>query len=132
MICYANTKGGDVLYDDDYDGYDEAQLQQILLYEISEGNNNRRRPLYRIIKENTLSPKSSHKLPRIPNLAYSWTNFRRKIKKRDGDVCTECGIQGRLEVHHILPVVDSPEQALDEGNCTLLCHECHMEKHHGE
>lgn len=44
-----------------------------------------------------------------------------------GANCEECGSDGKLIVHHILPV--SMAGSDDFDNLLLLCHECHLNKH---
>ena len=55
-----------------------------------------------------------------------WTRFRRYILERDGWRCVECGKPGKLEVSHIVAVVDRPDLELVESNVRALCRACHL------
>jgi len=62
-----------------------------------------------------------------------WKELAKKILKRDGYKCTECGAvhtgKSKLTVHHIKPWAKYPELRFDEGNLTTLCQTCHKQKH---
>lgn len=51
------------------------------------------------------------------------------VRDRDGRRCVECGATGRLHAHHIVPISENPELALDLGNGQTLCPPCHAAKH---
>ena len=64
---------------------------------------------------------------RIYNLR-KWTICRQRALFRDGHRCTKCGKSGRLEVHHIQPLVDGGEP-FDLINLESLCVPCHLGAH---
>lgn len=54
-----------------------------------------------------------------------WRKFRQKIIRMRG-CCAQCGSrEGKLHVHHIVPVRDRPDLFLSEDNCVVLCESCH-------
>lgn len=57
--------------------------------------------------------------------------LRQLVLKRDNYTCQKCGKfkNVRLHCHHIVPVVNSPMEANDPGNCITLCKECHKLVH---
>jgi 5-methylcytosine-specific restriction endonuclease McrA len=57
-----------------------------------------------------------------------WKLLRLEILERDDFACVKCGARGRLEVDHIRPVRDCPEQAFDPANLQTLCPSCHTAK----
>jgi len=54
-------------------------------------------------------------------------NVPQYIKDQLPSVCADCGTNGKLEYHHIIPYADGGCMSLD--NIVQLCHECHMERH---
>lgn len=65
-----------------------------------------------------------------------WRKLRVVALQRDHYLCQNClrnhRIKKATEVHHIKPVMDFPELALDLGNLESLCWRCHEEtKRHG-
>ena len=46
---------------------------------------------------------------------------------RDGYACTECGLDNRLECHHIVPLCMGGDHKL--SNLQTLCRTCHKAKH---
>ena len=67
----------------------------------------------------------------------AWQRLRLETLKRDRYTCQQCGDRnhkGRgsrinLEVHHIIAVCESPENALDPDNLITLCRSCHYKTH---
>ena len=57
-----------------------------------------------------------------------WRALRIQALRRDGFACIQCGARGRLEVDHIRPVRDAPDQAYDLNNLQTLCRVCHSRK----
>ena len=63
--------------------------------------------------------------------SYEWQKKREEIKQRDRYVCQLCirGLQGTrkryehesLSVHHIIPLEENPENAMDDNNLITLC-----------
>lgn len=55
--------------------------------------------------------------------------WRRLVMQRDNWVCQECLRRGRItpatEAHHIIPLEDRPDLALDVDNGEGLCRKCH-------
>ena len=62
-----------------------------------------------------------------------WKHKRITILKRDEYKCRECTRYGKTieatTVHHIRPLEDYPELALDSRNLISLCASCHNELH---
>lgn len=56
-----------------------------------------------------------------------YKEFRLKILARDGNKCTKCGSEKKLQVHHKKSVGKYPELALNENNVITLCAKCHTE-----
>lgn len=69
----------------------------------------------------------------------AWKKVRRVALQRDGGMCQDCmdriragyGIRPRRAemVHHIIPVKERPDLALDLGNLRSLCNTCHAMEH---
>ena len=59
-------------------------------------------------------------------------SFRRELLDERGWRCEECGLAGRLEVHHAVPVSVDPSRRYDPTNCVILCSGCHVEAHRPE
>ena len=51
--------------------------------------------------------------------------WKREVKRRDGDACRACGETINLHVHHIKPRSIYPELALELDNGIALCGNCH-------
>jgi len=43
--------------------------------------------------------------------------------------CNTCGSSEKLQLHHIIPVFENPNLALDKDNIEVLCKKCHSEHH---
>ena len=75
----------------------------------------------------------TYALPLLENAGKRTTHaalkWRENVIKRSGGKCANCGSTNRLEVHHIVPVCEDPENATNENNGICLCHECHMKAH---
>ena len=56
-----------------------------------------------------------------------WRSVRRAALDRDGWRCRTCNRAGRLEVDHVLAVVDGGPK-YDVDNTQTLCRECHRAK----
>ena len=71
--------------------------------------------------------KSTHKI----RTSSAVNTAKRKVKARDGccQCCGEIGVNGHLEVHHIMPVSKYPSLASDELNMLALCQKCHRKYH---
>jgi 5-methylcytosine-specific restriction endonuclease McrA len=52
--------------------------------------------------------------------------MKRRIKRRDGWRCTECGSTVDLEVHHRIPLADGGTDR--RSNLVTLCATCHLLK----
>lgn len=69
----------------------------------------------------------------------AWKRLRRVALSRDNGMCQKCmerfragyGVKPRraVMVHHIIPVKERPDLALDLNNLRSLCWECHAEEH---
>lgn len=56
--------------------------------------------------------------------------LRKKVLRRDGNRCVQCGSSERLEVDHILNVAQGGTN--HPSNLQTLCVGCHREKSQGE
>ncbi|WP_419932026.1 HNH endonuclease [Candidatus Poriferisodalis sp.] len=61
-----------------------------------------------------------------------WKRTRRIVLDRDGHRCVDCGLDGALHVHHIVPRHVRPDLIYDPDNCETLCFGCHLERHRPE
>lgn len=63
----------------------------------------------------------------------TWKKKRAAILRRDGYRCRDCARYGRVKqadtVHHIKPLEEFPELALDNKNLISLCRACHNKRH---
>lgn len=59
--------------------------------------------------------------------------WRKKVYRRDGYTCVECGENGSgsLVAHHVKPRETHPDLLLDVSNGATLCKGCHFEVHYG-
>lgn len=64
---------------------------------------------------------------------YAWRVTRAQVIDRDHKECQHCAAQGGFHkaecVHHIVPLEDAPELALDMSNLVALCRDCHERVH---
>ena len=60
-----------------------------------------------------------------------WARTRRVVLDRDGWRCRECGLAGRLEVDHVVPL-DEGGDLYDPAGLQVLCRGCHILKTAGE
>lgn len=60
-----------------------------------------------------------------------WQRVRRLALERDGWRCVQCGLRGRLDVDHIVPLRRGGA-TYDLANLQVLCRACHIEKSRGE
>lgn len=60
-------------------------------------------------------------------LSEEYSNWRKKVLKRDGKKCKfpGCKRRSRLEVHHIIPWSVSVYLRFEVSNGITLCHKCH-------
>lgn len=62
-----------------------------------------------------------------------WEQKRKAILRRDQYLCRECRRYGRATpaatVHHVHPIEERPDLALDSRNLISLCDECHNKMH---
>jgi len=54
---------------------------------------------------------------------------REMVFKRDNYECQQCGLDMKLNMHHIKPVKDFPELVDDLNNLITLCKSCHRKLH---
>ncbi len=54
-----------------------------------------------------------------------YANWRTAVFERDGYACQQCGAQGNLHAHHIIPFSVSTGSRLDIENGQTLCVPCH-------
>ena len=57
-----------------------------------------------------------------------YNKWRDEVLNRD-KVCQCCGLEKRLQVHHLFGYKEYPELALDKGNGIVLCQFCHDKYH---
>ena len=58
-----------------------------------------------------------------------WAAIRTAVFKRDGYRCTSCGLPGRLECDHVIPLHRQPGQdPYRMSGLQSLCRGCHIEK----
>jgi 5-methylcytosine-specific restriction enzyme A len=55
-----------------------------------------------------------------------WDRTRRRILKRDGGICYNCGATGARNVDHKIPVCEGGSE--DDWNLGLLCDSCEARK----
>lgn len=68
-----------------------------------------------------------------------WRKLRKQALMRDGGMCVACMERFRLGysvkpnratmVHHVQPIAERPDLALDINNLRSLCAECHAKQH---
>lgn len=58
-----------------------------------------------------------------------WSKVGRRVKRRDGGECVECGSDENLHVHHIVPVYEGGDR-FDPENLETLCASCHYSRHY--
>jgi len=82
----------------------------------------------------------------MPNISYNkwqkikeaflksskWQSMRQQIISRDGGVCSICGFDTSLNVHHIKSHYYFPDLALDPDNLITLCQKHHKEIHNNK
>jgi 5-methylcytosine-specific restriction enzyme A len=63
----------------------------------------------------------------------AWLKCREYVLIRDHFLCQPCLRKGRLTpantVHHIVPLEEAPELALDPDNLESICPSCHNKEH---
>lgn len=69
----------------------------------------------------------------------AWKRVRQVALSRDQGMCQDCmdrfragyGVRPRRAqmVHHIIPIEERPDLALDLNNLRALCNECHNQAH---
>ncbi len=74
--------------------------------------------------------KASSPLGRLDILEVRLTSWARRIlvaviTERD-KACVKCASASKLHVHHIKPLREYQDLAMDFDNCELLCNSCHM------
>ena len=55
-----------------------------------------------------------------------WERTKKAVKKRDKFRCTECGLAGKLEVHHKKMAKHRPDLFFCLDNLATLCRSCHI------
>ena len=69
-------------------------------------------------------------MKRRPDLSGNrWERIRKMILRRDGYRCADCGNPGRMEVHHSVSPLISPELVYEPSNLRSLCRSCHIDLH---
>lgn len=62
-----------------------------------------------------------------------WRAKRQEILQRDNGECQQCKREGKFSpantVHHIEPLLDRPDLALEDDNLESLCPACHNREH---
>ena len=72
------------------------------------------------------SEQSSNGFSKNSNEYKAW---RGNVLKRDKGVCQCCGLEDKLQAHHIFGCEEYPEMAYDEDNGITLCKFCHDKYH---
>jgi flavin-dependent thymidylate synthase len=54
-----------------------------------------------------------------------------KVHADNGFQCVICGGKRKLHAHHVDPIWNNPDRAMDESNLTSLCQQCHSALHAG-
>ncbi len=80
-----------------------------------------------VLQHSPFSPKFHRHSKHITRTA-RWKALRLQALRRDGFQCVQCGARGRLEVDHIAPVRNAPDQAFNLDNLQALCAPCHSRK----
>lgn len=62
-------------------------------------------------------------------LTYQYRKWRESVLERDHHKCVICGSTKDLEVHHIKPFAQFPEERLNIENGVTLCSACHKQVH---
>ncbi|MFW6184145.1 MAG: HNH endonuclease [Chloroflexota bacterium] len=60
------------------------------------------------------------------------SSVKKKVIRRRGNRCENCGASGRdrqLHLHHVTPVSEGGETSAD--NTKLVCFDCHLQVEHG-
>ena len=55
-------------------------------------------------------------------------SFRAELFRQRGRNCERCGLRGRVEVHHKVPVSEGGD-VYSFSNCLVLCRGCHVQEH---
>lgn len=59
-----------------------------------------------------------------------YEKFRRAMLERAGYRCECCGLAGKLELHHKIPIAPPHNgDPWDPENCRVLRRECHLNEH---
>jgi 5-methylcytosine-specific restriction protein A len=53
-----------------------------------------------------------------------WKKLRKKILKKQPH-CSKCGVNIKLEIHHIIPPRGNEELFYNENNLIVICEQCH-------
>ena len=59
-----------------------------------------------------------------------YNSWRKDVLGRDNYCCSMCGSKKKLQVHHIVKVVEDISKATDVDNGIVLCSWCHKMTHH--
>lgn len=63
----------------------------------------------------------------------AWLKLREFVLTRDHYLCQPCLRNNKITtantVHHIIPIEDDPDLALDADNCESICPPCHNKVH---
>lgn len=62
-----------------------------------------------------------------------WLRLREDVLIRDVYLCQQCLRRKKITpantVHHIIPIEERPDLALDADNCESICPSCHNKEH---
>ena len=59
----------------------------------------------------------------------AWLRLRVAVLQRDNYWCQICKRSWANTVHHIIPIMQRPDLALDADNCEACCSGCHNRDH---
>jgi 5-methylcytosine-specific restriction endonuclease McrA len=55
--------------------------------------------------------------------------FKERVRSLIEQRCWNCGCSENLQIHHIVPIKDRPDSAMDLNNLIMLCGTCHSRFH---
>ena len=68
--------------------------------------------------------------PHLRLVRSRWRRLRLTVLHRDRYRCQKCGLAGRLECHHVVPLEAGGSNTV--GNLATWCRPCHIAHHQGE
>ena len=59
----------------------------------------------------------------------AWRRLRQAVLERDHCWCQVCKRRWANTGHHVIPIKERPDLALDMDNCEAICDICHNQEH---